>query len=156
MRFKRGLDASGVHPRLWQFLMWLDQQHLEFTEETMWVTDLRRLYRSNVNTRHATASKIAAVGDPRERLFAAAFVTAVDIRRWALDELGKAAEFCRHVQEVHGDQIGVVLEPEWLSLAQLKRRFPHFTHHTEGQLRGLVASHIHFQLKKPIRWTTLV
>lgn len=137
MRFKRGLDASGVHPRLWQFLMWLDQEHLEWTEETLWVTDLRRPYDVDVNTRHATAFE--SIGDPR--YVSNTLVTAGDIRRWALDEIGKAAEFCRHVQATHGDQIGVVLEPEWLS-ARRRRR--------------MTGPHIHFQLKKPIRWTTLV
>jgi hypothetical protein len=132
--------------------MWLDQQHLEWTEETLWVTDLRRRYRVEDNTRHATDTLWS--GDPRE--MPEGLVTAADVRRWALDELGKAGNFCRHVQDSHGDQMGVVLEPEWLSLAALKRRFPHFTNHTEGQLRKLVAPHIHFQLKKPIRWTTLV
>lgn len=139
MRFKRGLDASGVHPRLWQFLMWLDQLHLEWTEETLWVTDLRRPYEIDVSTRHATAFE--SIGDPRVPSVCKTLATAADIRRWALDEIGKAEAFCRLVQELEGSQIGVVLEPEWLS-ARRRRR--------------MTGPHIHFQLKKPIRWTTLV
>ncbi len=141
MRFKRGLDASGVHPRLWQFLMWLDQQHLEFTEETLWITSLRRPFSSDdprVRTKHAT--RFESFCDPRVDA-AESLVTAADIRRWALDEVGRAEEFCRHVQVSYGPQIGVVLEPEWLSVARHKR---------------MTGPHIHFQLKKPYRWTTLV
>ena len=139
MRFKRDLDASGVHPRLWQFLTWLDQVHLEWTEEPLWITSLRRSYRPTVSTRHAT--RVKSVGDPRDPIPASHLVTAVDIRRWALDELGKAEEFCRHAQDSHGDQLGVVLEPEWLSAARRKK---------------MTGPHIHVQLKKPIRWTTLI
>ncbi|KKK57248.1 hypothetical protein LCGC14_3056390, partial [marine sediment metagenome] len=52
-----------------------------------------------------------------------------------------AEEICRHVQVSYGPQIGVVLEPEWLSAARRKK---------------MTGPHIHFQLKKPIRWTTLI
>lgn len=138
MRFKRDVDASGVHPRLWQVLMFLDQMHLEWTEEPMWVTDLRRPY-AGENTRHATG--VMLIGEPRLLAVEESLVTAADIRRWALDELGKAEAFCRQIQDLYGDQVGVVLEPEWLSKARRKR---------------MTAPHIHFQLKKPIRWTTLV
>ncbi len=157
MRFKRHVDASGVHPRMWQFLAWLDQLHMEWTEEEMWVTSLRRSFVKGVDTRHAIGNVMLTATDPRAH--PGDFVTAVDIRRWALDEIAAprdAEAFCRHVQHSYGRQIGVVLEPEWLSLKALRRRFPHFTNHTKEELQTLVAPHIHYQLKKPIRWTTLV
>lgn len=139
MRFKRHVDAGGIHPRLWQVLGWLDQLHLEWTEGELWVTSLRRPYVEDVNTRHAAPDLPLPISDPRSA--PDPFVTAADIRRWALDELGKAEAFCRYIQDVAGDQIGVVLEPEWLSLARRAR---------------MTGPHIHLQLKRPIRWTTLV
>lgn len=118
---------------------------MEWTEEELVVTSLRRPFDPEVKTRHATQTASCMMVDPRRRFTDEPFVTAVDIRRDALDAVRlprlRAPAFCRHVQHCYGNQIGVVLEPEWLSPARRKK---------------MTAPHIHFQLKKPIRWTTLV
>lgn len=161
MKFKRGIDASSVHPRLWQLLEWLDQLHLEWTEEALTVTSLRRDYDPEKRTKHQTAFLDPTI-DPRSEDATSYLSTAADLRRWALDETKKTLEFCRHIQAMYGEQVGVMLEPEWLSAAALKRRYPVLfqmvrpSYAAVEEARERVAPHVHVQLKKPIRWTAFV
>jgi len=66
---------------------------------------------------------------------------AADLRRWYLDKIGKAQEFCKMLRKKHGKYIGVVLEPEELTPREIKQR---------GGL-AKIAGHIHVQTKS-IPW----
>jgi len=126
MKFKRGVDPLGVHPDLWAILGEIDHQHRKVTGRELVVTSLRRRLGPRP-TKHATA--------PR------GLVTAGDLRRHFLDAVGTAPIFCRKLQTGYGRYIGVVLEPEWLTPEEIKRR---------GGLKR-IAPHIHIQLKRT-RW----
>ena len=65
-----------------------------------------------------------------------------------------AEEFCRDIQRIYGKRLGVVLEPEWLTVKQLERRFD-LVLKTPAAIRAArkrVGPHIHLQLKGE-RWT---
>jgi len=64
-------------------------------------------------------------------------VTAADFRRWALDAKTTAEPFCRMLQAFYGDELGVVLEPEWLTPEEISER--------GGILQ--IDPHVHVQLK---------
>lgn len=123
MRLKPGVDWRGVHPAIWIYLTLIAQDHRAWTEEELVVTSLRR-----------------PQGDRPTRHFAKAgeLVTAADFRRWHLDAAGVAELFCRSLQARYGDDIGVVLEPEWLTAEELEQR--------GGPLN--VEPHVHVQLKR--------
>lgn len=126
MKFKRGVNPLGVHPDLWAILGEIDYDHRRATGKELVVTSMRRRLGPRP-TKHATAP--------------GGLVTAGDLRRNALDEKGTAPVFCRRLQMRYGRYIGVVLEPEQLSPAEIKRR---------GGLKR-IGPHIHIQLKRP-RW----
>lgn len=144
MHFKEGVDRRGVHPRIWSILHWMDYQHHLFTGEEVIVTCLRRPFDIERSSRH---SPLPPPPQSDGRFLLAEqwdqfMVTACDIRRWALDGMKKAEEFCKYLQREHGDEIGVVLEPEWLSAQEIRIR---------GGLDN-IAGHIHWQLKLPVKW----
>ncbi|MEE9360856.1 MAG: hypothetical protein V3U85_10275 [Hyphomicrobium sp.] len=70
----------------------------------MVVTSLRRPYKHG--SRHS---------EPYDVL-----VTAADIRRWDLDQIGEAEDFSRWLQTALG--LGVLLEPEWMTPEQVAAR----------------------------------
>ncbi len=150
MTFKKGVDRRRVHPRLWQVLSWTDQLHFLMTGREAVITSLRRTSGSPKSKhRHkevnlplyATPPELYNGVDTSHRYY----VMAADIRRWYLDERGKSEEFAKLLQKKLGSQLGVVLEPEWLSPSEVSRR---------GGIQK-IAPHIHIQLKSPIRWTML-
>ena len=57
--------------------------------------------------------------------------------------------FCRTIQQRYGAALGVVLEPEWLTVRELERRFgiEIRTDLEEQAARRRVAPHVHLQLK---------
>ena len=67
----------------------------------------------------------------------ASAVRVADVRRWALDDHHKAAAFARGLQQEYGAELGVVLEPEWLTPEQIMER---------GGVT-MVAPHLHLELK---------
>lgn len=99
MRLKPGVNPKHVHPLLWERLWAADERHEQLTGVELWLTSLRR------------APKAGSRHSPR----AEALVTAADIRRHHLDELGLQAtvDFCRWLQRELG--LGVLLEPEWMT-----------------------------------------
>lgn len=141
LRFKPGVDRSAVHPMMFAWLGAVSIYHVEITEEPLTVTSLRRSYNPQVKTKHAP---------PPPRL-----VSAADIRRRELDalddpnELRSAAAFCRELQRCYGRHLGVVLEPEWLTVRQLEKRFGIRIRNKsqERAARKRVGPHIHLQLK---------
>jgi hypothetical protein len=132
---KSGVNRDGVHPMMWAWLGAVAVYHFELTEKTLWVTSLRRNYVPGHASRHSPK--------PPE------LATAADIRRHALDAIDYAAEFCSDLQRAYGTHIGVVLEPEWLTRAQLAKRFGTSisTPSQERAARARVGPHIHLQLK---------
>lgn len=149
MTFKDGVDRRGVHPRLWTVLPWIDGMHHTYTGEEVTVTSLRRPWKPDVVSKHAPVSPpqrdIAWFTPDQWDKF---FCSAVDLRRWELDAEGKrqkrklAEEFCKYIQREHGDELGVVLEPEWLTAEEIRKR---------GGI-DKIDPHIHTQLKFPVKW----
>lgn len=148
LRFKRGVDRSDIHPLLWAWLGTISAFHYGLTLEPATVTSLRRPYNPSSSTKHATPDP--PEGEARE------LVTAADLRRHALDRLDRgdpsrkwAERFCKAIQASAGDRIGVVLEPEWLTVRQLEQRFGIriYTRDQELAARRRVGPHIHLQLK---------
>ena len=141
---KPEVDQRGVHPRLWYAISWLDRLHHQWTGDELTVTSLRRQFELGKVSRHAPLPPINPKPflDPRQ--WDQFFVTAVDIRRWSLDGTGRltAETFCKHIQHEHGEELGVVLEPEWLTAEEIQRR---------GGIYN-IAKHVHLQLKQPITW----
>lgn len=124
MRLKPGVDARAIHPGIWFYLGIIAAEHRRWTGEELWVTDLRRLPGERPS-RHAPKRDEE--------------VTAADFRRWSLDAHARADAFCRMLQSLYGDELGVVLEPEWLSPEERDRR--------GGLLK--IDPHVHVQLKAP-------
>ena len=122
MKLNPGVDARLVDPGIWFFLGLLASEHRRWTGQELVVTSLRRPPGSRAS-RHS----------PLEN----SFVTAADFRRWALDAKTAADPFCRMLQAFYGEDLGVVLEPEWLTPAELSER--------GGVLQ--VDPHVHVQLK---------
>ncbi len=122
MRLKPGVDAHLVHPGIWILLGCVADHHRHWTGDELVVTSLRRPP-GDRPSRHA----------PKET----EEVTAADFRRHALDELHRAEAFCRMLQALYGQDLGVVLEPEWLTQEELSER--------GGVLQ--VDPHVHVQLK---------
>lgn len=99
IKFKDGVDASGVHPHLWFHLGIIGHQHWVITGHIMVATSIRRPYYPGATSKHSPQNSMC---------------TAADIRRWNLDKnMDMAEQFCKWIQHTMGDQIGVVLEPEW-------------------------------------------
>lgn len=143
MQFKEGVDRRGVHPRLWTILPWIDRMHHAYTSEDMVITDMRRPWNPE------KASKHSPISPPqrdsywlRPEQWDEFCCSAWDLRRWALDAMKVAEEFCKYIQREHGDELGVVLEPEWLTAEQIRER---------GGIEKVVP-HIHLQLKFPVMW----
>lgn len=125
MKILPDVDSSGVRPELWCWLLVLEKMHWRYTRQEIVLTSLRR-----------------PVGSIVHAPFAGDLVVAADLRRHILDERGPlvAHGFCRMLQQLYGDTLGVVLEPDWLTPAEIERR---------GGISG-VEPHIHVQLKRLI------
>ena len=124
MRLKIEIDTRLVHPAIWMYLGVIAAEHRLWTREPLVVTELRRPP-TDRPSRHA----------PKED----EEVTAADFRRHVLDTLHAADAFCRMIQARWGDELAVVLEPEWLTPEELSER--------GGVLR--VDPHVHVQLRTP-------
>ena len=120
MLMKRGVDASGVDPYLWYWLGRIEELHREWTGSELTVTSLRR----------PPSSQKSFHSPPKGVL-----VLAADLRRRRLDSVKKAEAFCRELQRRHGAILDVVLEPEWLTAAQIAAR---------GGLKN-IGPHIHVE-----------
>lgn len=121
MRFKPGVDASNIAPALWLFLGAIADRHRKLTGESLVITSLRR------------------PPGPRPSLHSPGpgqLVGAADLRRWTLDEDGAAEVFCRALQASWPGELQIVLEPEWLTEAEIAAR---------GGLET-IAPHIHVEL----------
>lgn len=145
IRFKRGVRRDAVHPMMFAYLGAIAPYHYELTGRVMRVTSMRRIYKHGSSSKHSP--KLPAL------------CTAADIGRHALDDVSAAQDFCREIQQRYGARVGVVLEPEWLTVRQLERRFGR-TLKSDSQVRAArkrVGPHIHLQLKgklwKP--WTRI-
>lgn len=126
MKLKRGVNFKNIHPVLWMFIGVIAKLYKKRTSEEMTITSGRR---------KGTTGK-----HPKGK--------AIDIRRWELDALPGplgARNFARDLQLEYGEWLGVVLEPEWLTPAQIKAR---------GGIKK-IAPHIHIQLKKTT-WPTIL
>lgn len=122
MKLKPGVDWRGVDPVLWLYLGWVAVEHRVWCGEELCITELRR------ESSPRPSLHVAKAGET---------VQAADLRRHYLDERGEAEAFCRMLQARYGAQLAVVLEPEWLTPAELEER--------GGVLN--VDPHIHVQLK---------
>lgn len=125
MRLADGVDVHDVHPVLWSYLGAIAREarvwHL--TEAGLVVTSLRR-----------PAGPRPSVHSPED----GGPVRAADLRRHAFP--GDHAErFCNHLQSLFGPELGVVLEPEWLTPEQIAERggLAHVEPHIHVQLKGL-------------------
>jgi hypothetical protein len=125
-----GVDTSGVSPSLWLYLGTIAFKHRQHTGRELTITSLRR----------PPGPRPSKHSPPDGEL-----VEAADIRRWLLDELGEAAIFARKLQALYGSELGVVLEPEWLTPDEVAER---------GGLAA-IGPHIHVQLKSSA-WPRLV
>lgn len=110
LELKDGVDASGVHPHLWFHLGVIARRHWEWTEHSMVITSLRRPWNPDARPSKHSPPPLNMTNNPMESLCQAA-----DIRRWYLDDIGNesAHVFCLDIQKTIGEEIGVVLEPEW-------------------------------------------
>lgn len=115
-------NDKGVEPMLWLWLGALSVEHRIWTGDGLVVTSLRRPFTGRVSKHSPPAGEL---------------VTAADLRRHALDDIGRTAEFCRMLQHRYGFYLGIVLEPEWLSPEQIADR---------GGAAS-VQPHVHIQLK---------
>lgn len=122
MRLKKGVVASRVHHDLWCILSQIEQEHQAWTGKELVLTSMRRKQRAK-HSKHSPGPGMPA--------------KAADIRRRYLDAIGRAEEFCKGLQKRFGKYIGVVLEPEWLTPAQIRQR---------GGI-AKIGPHIHVQLK---------
>lgn len=107
MKLKLGVDDSQCSPVLGLWIGVVARHHREWTPEELVVTSIRR-ESSKWPTRH--------VVKPGE------LVTAFDFRTRYLVEEQVAHTFCRMLQALYGKWLGVVLEPEWLTPAELEKR----------------------------------
>jgi len=125
VQFKDGVDTTGVSRVLWYYLPQVDRFHYVFTGEDLVVTSMRRTWGSIVHN--------PSPGDE---------VLAADLRRWYLDELraGLADSFCTVLNIRFGHALRVVLEPEWLTPAQIAER---------GGVEA-IDPHIHIQVESEV------
>jgi hypothetical protein len=117
------VDASGVHPVLWTFLGAIAMRHRVDTGHELVVTSLRR----------PPGPRPSRHSPPPGEL-----VTAADLRRWSLDSTNSTESFARLLQHLYGARLGVVVEPEWLTPAEIAAR--------GGPDR--IGGHIHVELKR--------
>jgi hypothetical protein len=111
-----------VDPGIWIFLGIIAEHHRRWTGAELVVTSLRRPPGGR-SSRHSTKEH-----EP---------VSAADFRRHALDERHAADPFCLWLQIFFGEELGVVLEPEWLTPEEISER--------GGVLN--IDPHVHVQLK---------
>jgi hypothetical protein len=116
------VNATDVHPVLWLALGAIATYHRGTTAAEMVITSLRR----------APGPRRSLHSPPPGELCQAA-----DIRRWYLDERANAHSFGRLLQQRFGAWLGVVLEPEWLSPAEIEERGGYDS----------IAPHLHVELK---------
>jgi len=120
MKLKRGVNFKNIHPVLWMFLGVIAILYSIWADAEMTITSMRR---KGTKGKHPKGM-------------------AVDIRRWELDDnpsaRANAMSFTIELQRRYGEWLGVVLEPEMLTPAQIKAR---------GGIKK-IAPHIHIQLKK--------
>lgn len=121
LRFEAGVKRDGVHPMMYAWLGVVAVYHHELTNRVTRVTSIRRDYVSGVRSSHS----------PKPPKLS----TAADIGRRSLDKIDFAEEFCHDLQRLYGKRLGVVLEPEWLTVKQLERRFG-LVLRTESQIRA--------------------
>jgi len=119
MKLKRGVNRDNVHALLWGKLLLADKQHIVTTGEELVVTSLRRPVSSG--SRHSPAAHVP--------------VTSADIRRWRLDALDGAEDFCSWLQTVL--DLAVLLEPDWMTKEQIEERGG----------RNKIDPHIHCELR---------
>lgn len=162
IKLKTGVNVQGIHPHLWLHLGIAARIFYVMFIFPLTVTSMRRGYKKGVVSKHSPG--IWTIQDWVEYLWGEEnhegtplfikrppLASAVDISRRApmaakplnstnddMLPISRAEEFCRTLQGLMGDQIGVVLEPEWLSIRELERR---------GGLSKVVP-HIHIQSKK--------
>lgn len=123
MQLKPGVNAGGVDPFLWAFLGQIAMLYRDLTGKEMVITSLRR---------DADPARPSKHSPPKNRACEAA-----DIRTDVLRAIKADDAFARMLQNRFGKELGVVLEPDWLTPAQLAER---------GGLER-VAPHLHVQLK---------
>lgn len=126
MRLKRGVDDRMVHPVLWVMLGQIGLLHRLWTGAELTITSLRRQPGSR-RSKHAPPD--------------GADCTAGDLRVHDLRPGDEREAFARVLQVKFGKLIGVVLEPDWLTPGEIKRRGG----------RKKIAPHIHIQLKR-LHW----
>lgn len=124
MRLKPGVDQTQVDPVLGLWIGVMAGHHKDWTGIELVVTSLRR-----------PSSQRAS----RHVVKAGELVTAVDFRRWYLDEDEIAETFCLMLLARYKTWLTVILEPDWLSDAELEIR--------GGVLN--VDPHVHVQLSSP-------
>lgn len=122
MRMKDGVDTTNVSPALWLMLGMIASWHRVRWGSELTVTSLRR----PPDGGHSKHSPPAAVP-----------CMAADIRRRGVGEPDEWAVFARDLQHRFGPDLGVVLEPEWLTLAEVTAR---------GGL-DQISPHLHVELK---------
>ena len=146
-KIKDGVNIEGVHPLVWGWAGVAARLFFEKTGSVQTLTSVRRPYREGSTSKHAP---------PPGKL-----VTAWDGRRHELDAMDgvdptrRTAElYCSELQRRFGLCVGVVLEPEWLTVRDLEKRFGIQIHDREQEkaARRRVVPHIHHQLKGRI-WT---
>lgn len=115
--------SAHVHPQLWLWLHVLEDNHWQATGHELVIASPRCPSRSRPS-RHSPPAPMMC--------------RAVDIRRWHLDARGLAEPFARELQHYYGAHLGVILEPEWLTENELRRRGG----------RAAVAPRLHVQLKE--------
>jgi hypothetical protein len=122
MMLKPGVDQDNVHPVLWTYLGAIATRHRIVTSLELIVTSLRR----------PPGPRASLHSPPAPHPCRAA-----DLRRWALDNQRMAAAFAKDLQRMYGRELGVVLEPEWLTPLEVAAR---------GGLSA-IDPHLHVELK---------
>jgi hypothetical protein len=117
-----GVDRTNIDTVLWLYLGAISQRHREWTGHPMVITSLRRPPGPRPSL-HSPPDGIPC--------------RAADIRRWLLNDSDQAANFARRLQTDFGLELGVVLEPEWLTPEQVAER---------GGM-SKIAGHLHVELK---------
>jgi len=108
LQLKPGVNAGGVDPFLWAFLGQIAMLYRDTTGKELVVTSLRRDGAGGRASKHTP---------PKGRLCEAA-----DIRTDVLRAIKADDAFARMLQQRFGKELGIVLEPDWLTPAQLAER----------------------------------